>query len=357
VTGGNPERVARKLTLLEARESPCMSCVAAPCCTHLPLHTFQVRTLLELDHASYLLNFSRIRLGLHPNGDFSVYYRYPCRFLDRSDPVSYRCQIHGRPEQPSICVHYNPYACWYRPALSADSAHFIQLDWRRFERLAERLEFDDRRDIVGVPVWSSVLEELAALPLEPGFDDDLTPDPVFDGWLTASATGAVEPAAAPRGYGDFVDPCAGCAAFCCTTLVFPLAVPVGRVNFDYLQFALGFPGVEVGVSDGQWLLVVKSRCRHLGADNRCAIYGRPERPMLCKYFDATSCSYVARFGKQRPRGFLRVRHEQYPWLLEAVRFDDEGQLTHLPPTETLREHIETRWREALSAAAAEAPDA
>ena len=112
-----------------------------------------------------------------------------------------------------------------------------------------------------------------------------------------------------RRYEEFLDACSGCGAYCCKTLVFPHGRPSHRRNLDYLQFALGFPGVEVGVSDGEWQLVVRARCRHLTDDDRCGVYGSPERPSICRYYDASTCSYVVQFGQTRPRGFLRVRLE------------------------------------------------
>lgn len=60
------------------------------------------------------------------------------------------------------------------------------------------------------------------------------------------------------------------------------------------------------------------------------------------------------FGQTRPRGFLRVRLEQFFWLTEAMRFDDDGTLVELPATEQVRALIEARWAEAV--ATADVPD-
>src|SRR4051812_29338273 len=123
------DRVSGRLSLREARESPCMTCATSPCCTHVPLHTFQIRTLRDLDHAIYLLNFERIVLGLAPSGEWSVYYKYPCRFLDRSNPGNYLCTIHATPLQPQICVNYSPFTCWYKRALTPGlSGEFLTVD-------------------------------------------------------------------------------------------------------------------------------------------------------------------------------------------------------------------------------------
>jgi Fe-S-cluster containining protein len=342
-----------RLGLREARESPCMTCESSPCCTHLPLHTFQVRSLRDLDHAMYLLNFERIVLGLSPNGDWSVYYKYPCRFLDRTDPKNAVCTIHGQPLQPQICVNYSPFTCWYKRALTPSvGGEFLTIDRRRMELVVERLVFDEQRNIVETPDWDTMIAMLANVPLEPGFDHAPEGDPVFDAWLANAAVGEV--AAAPpakRGYLDLLDSCSGCAAHCCKTLVFPHGRPSSRKALDYLQFVLGFPGIELGVTDGEWHIIVRTRCRHLTADNRCGVYGQPERPSICRYYDASSCSYVVQFGHARPAGFMRVRLEQFFWMTEAMSFDESGMLVELPRTEQIRELVEARWRDAVHEAA------
>jgi Fe-S-cluster containining protein len=336
------------LTLAEAKQTPCFQCSTSPCCTHLPLHRFQIRTLVDLDHALYLLNFERIELGLSPTGEWSVFYAYPCRFLDTRTPSNYLCTIHGHEMQPQICVHYSPYSCWYRKALSADpGADFLRIDRKRMEWIAERVELDDNRVIVSVPTWAELAEEFANMPLEsePIAQPPPAPDPVFEQWLEDSAASPTRRArpAALRTYQEFLDPCTGCSATCCTTLVFPHGQPGTRRNLDYLQFALGFPGVELGITDGDWQLIVKTRCRHLTADNRCGVFGQPSRPTLCKYYDETSCTYVVSFGQPRPPGFLRVQLEQFYWLTETVGFAPDGTIVQMPATEELRAHVETRW--------------
>lgn len=337
----------RRLRLAQAKQTPCFQCSTSPCCTHLPLHRFQIRTLVDLDHAIYLLNFERIELGISPSGEWSVFYGYPCRFLDTRNPSNYLCTIHGRELQPQICVHYSPYTCWYRKALGADPApDFLRIDRKRMEWIAERVEFDDNRVIVSVPTWAELAEMCANSPLEsePIAQPPPAPDPVFEQWLEDSAPGPTRARpAALRAYQEFLDPCTDCSATCCTTLVFPHGQPETRRNLDYLQFALGFPGVEVGIADGNWQLVVKTRCRHLTANNRCGVFGQPSRPILCKYYDATSCTYVVNFGQPRPPGFLRIQLEQFYWLTETVDFAPDGTIVQMPVTEELRAHIETRW--------------
>jgi hypothetical protein len=334
----------RSLAFSEARESPCASCPTSPCCTHLPLHTFQVRTLMELDHAIYLLNFDHLELGLSPSGEWSVYYRYPCRFLDRTD---FSCRVHNAPDQPQICVNYNPYQCWYKRVLPrAVSTEFLRIDRPRLEYIVSLLTFDQAGGIIDSPDWATLVDGIARLPVEtaPPASEPVEHDPARTAWreLAVAEVRRDEP---PRVFSleELRDPCAGCAAYCCTTLVFPHAPPTTVAALDFLRFCLGFPGIEVGIADEGWSLIVKTRCRHL-RDNRCTVYGLPERPLLCRYYDAAKCTYRSHFGLPRPAGYLRLDLTLFPWLSECFRFDALGSVTESLPVEAIREHIEARWR-------------
>jgi len=81
--------------------------------------------------------------------------------------------------------------------------------------------------------------------------------------------------------------------------------------------------------------------------HRGQTFGEPSRPTLCKYYDATSCSYVVQFGQSRPPGYLRVQLEQFNWLTESLGFAPDGTIATMPDTDALRAHIETRWSEAV----------
>ena len=153
-----------RLSLAEARRSPCLSCSTSPCCTHLPIHSFTMSTLMDLDNARYLLNFDAIDLGLSASGEWSVYYARPCRFLDPRDAT---CTIHATERQPNICATYNPYSCWYRRVFSQPTEDFVWFDRERLERLAEHVAFDDYRRIVEVPSWDSLVAETAPPPTPP----------------------------------------------------------------------------------------------------------------------------------------------------------------------------------------------
>lgn len=338
------QRETLPLALADAQQSPCATCSTAPCCTHLPLTTFQVTNLVELDHAAYLLNFDRIELGLAANGEWSAYYTQPCRFLDRE---TFGCTVHDSPLQPQICVHYNPYNCWYKRAFNtADSTEFVRLDRERFRLLADEIAFDEDRRIVSVPAWEEIVALMAGhadKPREASAEPPLT-DPMIERWQASLTEPDAAPAApvATRSFDDLRDLCAGCDAYCCTTLVFPQSVPSHVSNFDYFRFVLGFPGAELVIGEQSWAVAVRTTCRHLDG-GRCGVYGQAERPLICKYYDAAKCDYKPQFGVPRPDHTMRLRLEQYEVLLGGLAFDTDGTLLGLPPFEQLRAGLEDRW--------------
>lgn len=331
----------------QALASPCASCTTSPCCTHLPLHSFTVATLMDLDHARYLLNFDHIELGLSIAGEWTVYYRYPCRFLDRDD---FSCTVHGSAEQPAICVNYNPYSCWYRRTLTQPATEdFLRIDRFRLEALLTLLEFDGDGAIIGVPEWPQLVEAVLAVPLEaqPPLPEAPEPDPATRAWRADVVAGVPVQRVADRSLAELGDPCGGCAAYCCTTLLFPYQVPATRSALDHLRFCLGFPGVEVGLAEEGWSLIVRTRCRHLEG-GRCSAYGSPERPLVCRYYDANTCSYAPQFGRPRPSGFVRLRLEEYERLTDCFRFDDAGVTVAVLDLDSIREHVEAGWRAAAA---------
>jgi hypothetical protein len=152
---------------------------------------------------------------------------------------------------------------------------------------------------------------------------------------------AEEPTAAQHPASAFnpTDPCEGCAAWCCKSLVFPQSVPATAKQMDYFKFCLGFPGVQIGISDEGWALLVLTTCRHL-TGNRCGVYGLPERPLRCRYYSAQSCSYKPIFAAERPGNLLRIGLSDLPAMMSLMRFDSLGKIVEMPPLARIRGRIE-----------------
>jgi len=334
----------RRLRYPEGLASPCVTCRTAPCCTHLRVQTFRTTKLMELDLARYLLNFERIELGLSPEGEWSVYYTYPCRFLNRQD---FTCSVHRTSRQPQVCVSYNPYNCFYKEVFASRvSARALRLDRQRLEYLLSQVVVDDDRNIVEMPDWDSLQQALAQLepwPPTPASDPPAE-DPVTREWERQVITPdqIASPDVALRSFASLSDPCQGCQAYCCTHLVFPQGMPQTVSNLDFFRYALGFPGVEIGFGEDGWSLIVKSTCRHL-VGNRCGVFGQPERQLPCQYYDAWQCSYKPRLSQPRPADYIRLGLEHFDWLAECYQFDADGHIAHSPDLNEMRQHVEARW--------------
>lgn len=313
----------------------------------LPLHDFQITRLQELDYALYLLNFDRIEVAWLTGNAWRVHYRMPCGNLELP---SRRCRVHGTPEQPAVCKSYDAYTCFYKRIFQSPEAptpSYVRFDARRLRALADMMVFDGNREIVGMPDVSAAAAMLP--PMAPVFEDGPPPPPtpMLDAWEAAARTGSGLAAPQIRTFQDFDQPCAGCDAYCCTRLSFPHSTPANVSNLDHLRFLLGFPGIEIGVTDGdQWTVIVRTRCAHLTPDSQCGLFGQALRPRVCSLYDAKLCAYKYQHGQPRPPQFLRLRRAQFEHAAALFRFDDNGYAVQRPSYAEIRQRIEAHWAHA-----------
>jgi hypothetical protein len=330
------------LSFREALQAPCLSCPTSPCCTYLMVLKMQLETLMDMDYALYLVNFEGILLGLGPDASVRVYFHQPCGYLDVPSGL---CTVHGTPTQPSICVHYNAHACQYRHAMTVDTFPKQPLaDRRRMQWYAEHVLFADDRQIASVPEWADVIDAFEALPLQRQPAPPPAPDAVTEEWraIVLSPNGGSGRRSAPRRFGDPIvsNPCQGCAAWCCQTLVFSRDAPENASQLDYFRYCVGFPGVELGIAEDGWAVIIRTTCRHLDANHTCSVYGTDDRPLKCSYYDALKCTYRVHFGTPRPDQLVRLTRDQFPALADSVVFDDTGRIMALPPLDVLRDRLE-----------------
>jgi hypothetical protein len=310
----------------------------------------ELRTLMDVDYASYLLNFEGIMLGLGPEGTARVYFHQPCGYLDVPSGL---CTVHGTPTQPSICVHYNAHSCQYRHAMTADT-HPEQplVDRRRMAWYVEHVSFNDDRTVAALPEWADVIDVFRSLPLERQPAPPPKPDPITAEWrsIVLSTNGSANGRSSPRHFADsnVSDPCQGCGAWCCQTLVFDRELPGNASQLDYFRYCAGFPGVELGIADDGWAVIVRTTCRHLDG-NRCSVYGTDARPLRCSYYDPLKCTYRVHFGTPRPEEMVRITRDQFPILADSVVFNELGQIMALPPVDVLRDRLEDEERAQVSA--------
>jgi hypothetical protein len=306
--------------------------------------------LEDLDYARFLLGFDGIELVLLANGRWRVHFHAACRLLD----AAHRCTVHGTEAQPHICRDYDAYACSYRPLwVEGDETGAFRIDERRLAVLSAEIGFDRRRRIATLPSWEWMAETFAALgPAEvtpagrgstPTAGNAIAEAPPERGVADVPGGGTARPGARGVGQGDgrhlrfldpeVQDPCATCAAWCCTRLVFPIPPPERLAQLDFVRFSLGFPGVEVAIDEDGWALVLATRCRHLRG-TRCSLYGTPERPLHCSSFSALGCRYPESFGDGGPRDGVRLGFDQLEALLELATV--EGGSVRPPTVAALR---------------------
>jgi hypothetical protein len=309
------------LSLTRALESPCLSCPSSPCCNLLKLHTLDFKTIEDVDFGLYLLNFEGLLLQMDISGTRAhVYLQQACRHLDHATGF---CRVHRTPEQPSICVHYNEYNCSYRRHMVDDVDQEVPLvDHDRMAWFASHLTYDDAGCIGYFPDGEAMVDAFASMPLGRHAAEQRTNPP-------------------KRLIATIQDSCDGCEAWCCKTLVFERPVPTTASKVDEFKYCLGFPSIEVGVTDQGWNVLVHTTCRHLKAD-RCSIFGMDYRPRVCQEIDAVGCQYRIKLGTPRPEGFVTVDRDTFSVVAESIVFDDLGQVLAVPPVEELRRRLEPR---------------
>jgi Fe-S-cluster containining protein len=332
------------LTFREALEPPCLSCTNSPCCTHLLVSEFKLEGIMDVDYALFLLNFEGIYLGIQRDWLVHVYLHQPCSLLDVPSGL---CTVHSTPRQPSVCVHYKSQTCSYRKGMTVSvDADRAMLDYQRMAWLADQIVFDDDRRVSGLPDWEAVLQGFAAIPMDRRPAPVPGPDPVMEEWravvLTDKGSSSTTPVH-PYSHPAVTDPCSSCGAYCCNLLVFPRPEPATAGQIDFMRYCLGFPSVELGVSDEGWALVVRTTCRHLDG-NRCSIYGREDRPLKCRSYDAMNCDHRAKFGIPRPEDILRVDGDRFEVIANALMYDDIGRIAAIPPVRMIRQLVEQVMR-------------
>ncbi len=320
------------LSYEEAQKSPCLTCQHSLCCALLPLRKMRVENFLTLDQIGYYLNFEDIHITLSATGEWQVYLNRSCRHLDQENRL---CTIHNQSNQPSVCKHYNPYNCHYKKIASVIDQPDDQIMWinaSRLELLKSFLRFDDHRKLTAWPESRALFAALSEI----NYDVNLN-------W-TSAPEDHTEEAGKPLDHqksAHSTNPCTGCKAYCCQYLVFPVNFPRTYQTFDFYQYSLGFHGVELGVTNEQWTIIVKTHCRHLTSDHQCGIFGQPHRPLTCSYYDAHQCLYKPQFGSHQLQGYLRVKYHHWETVSETFVFDNFGNLIEYPNTDHLRAKLST----------------
>ena len=122
---------------------------------------------------------------------------------------------------------------------------------------------------------------------------------------------------------------------CCTYVSVGINPPTSVRNATDILWYLYHENVSVyRDGDGEWSVVFETRCRNLKPDLLCAIY--PERPIICREFDNTTCDvndpegglsvespeqFLEYLKARRPAVFRKVARDYLP---EAIRSPRSG---------------------------------
>lgn len=298
------------------KQYPCLSC-SALCCRTLQLESFPLQHYLDLDKSRYYLNFSNLEIMLLSENKAMLFFTGFCRFLNTE---AYTCKIHNRPEQPNLCVHYNPYKCFYKKA-DADKQHIVHGKfWLNKERLGlfeQKLLFNSQREIVEFPSANELFQQFNLIPYTKNYESEII-----------------------KGEGDAVQlqpPCIDCGGLCCSSLLFPGKQPHTIQGLDFIRYALGYSEVEYLINRNDWIMKVNVRCRYLDTNNRCSVYEKPERPLYCRYFNPHKCTIKPTIRQYH----LSVKLEQFNQISKHIVIDNNGKIQEFPSLASLKKILET----------------
>ena len=114
-------------------------------------------------------------------------------------------------------------------------------------------------------------------------------------------------------------PCTECGK-CCTYVSVGINPP-SRLRYasDILWYLYHAQVSVYRDGDGEWSVVFEARCRQLQDDRLCRIY--PDRPLVCRKFDDSSCEVNAPDGGrsfERAQDFLEFLRAEHPGVFARL---------------------------------------
>ncbi len=84
--------------------------------------------------------------------------------------------------------------------------------------------------------------------------------------------------------------CDKCTGLCCRYFALPIETPEDEQDYEDIKWYLCHEGITVFVEDGDWYISIKSKCKYLTDDSRCAIYDK--RPKICRTYTTKVCDFI-----------------------------------------------------------------
>ena len=293
--------------------APCEGCLA-PCCWNMKLAQFEAKTWHDLEYLLFLSGFPEIELVYRGSGGFKVFYRRPCRHLD-VDSGRFDCTLHGTPLKPATCVSFDETDCFYKGGMLGTpdvGLPVVRLDRARFLKVAELFTVGPDNAVLACPTPQDAWRVTRTAPKAAA----ISPRPALP--LTTSA-----PVSAS--FSTRQSPCDDCSAPCCRVLIFDRGPPIAQHSLSYMVYQLGFEGVEIAVTDKGWRTLVRTTCQFLTDDKRCTLFGQPDRPTLCTFYNQYTCDY-RRFFSAPEDSAVRLSLADMRHLEQHAPYDSAGEL-------------------------------
>lgn len=101
---------------------------------------------------------------------------------------------------------------------------------------------------------------------------------------------------------------------CCKHVALEIDTPKTKEDYEYLLWYLLHENVYVSVEDddGNWAIEFSTRCKWLGADNKCTNYS--ERPSVCSEYTPDDCMHHGE--GEAEKYFFKTREELLAYIKE-----------------------------------------
>lgn len=83
--------------------------------------------------------------------------------------------------------------------------------------------------------------------------------------------------------------CQYCNGKCCRYFAMSIDEPTDWEDFENMRWYLLHEHAAVFTEDGNWYLLVTTKCKNLGDDNYCKNY--EHRPVVCRTYSTERCEY------------------------------------------------------------------
>ncbi|MBN2658167.1 MAG: hypothetical protein JXR86_13995 [Spirochaetales bacterium] len=295
-------------------DSPCSRCSGSPCCSNLPLAPLRLSSRKDFVDLLLLSTYGDIFPGLKPSGEWTVYLKRACGFLQSDEG---KCAIHGGQDQSMICKSYDSHNCWYIDAFNPhryttmipfSTSMLIQLE-KDYQLIKHRFDRE--------PDWDELCRDAfeyrrhtIELPSEPF-------SPLAESRLPFK-----------KSRGD-------------EYLFFqPYEKPSDIKHFELMSFRLGFPGVYLAVSDTSWAYLVKAKqnTAYLNLVRDEYFPGLAHKDSSFS-FDSYRETYTPHSGIGDQ--WVILRKKDLPLLKSLTEFGPSGQLRRLPAVSALVKALET----------------